>query len=195
MGKVRLLRGKPLMVGGRVALSDGCCCGGSGAGACCVDGVCSSKTEADCNALGGKFLPGQSCDPNPCICPNPNKPTITLTYSGVEQCFPDDTVFPPAPFPNGIFTLGNTSPGNWAVRVRWCRNTDTNEWHTAVGDECEAGEDTLDIDYSVICVDGTLTIADFGFNFFQAVGTMPTLNNSINCPAGFGGSGTATVTP
>ncbi len=28
MAKVRLLHGKPLMVGGKVALSDDCCCGG-----------------------------------------------------------------------------------------------------------------------------------------------------------------------
>ncbi len=128
-------------------------------------------------------------------CLSPDLPTITLTYDGVEQCFPDPSVFPPAPFPNGTFTLGNTGSGTWAVRIRWCRNTETNEWHTATGDECEVGEDTLDIEYQVICVGGTMTVTDFGSNFFQAVGPPPTLSNSVDCPAGFGGGGTATVTP
>ncbi len=34
MAKVRLLHGKPLMVGGKVALSDDCCCGAQPPGVC-----------------------------------------------------------------------------------------------------------------------------------------------------------------
>ncbi len=133
------------------------------------------------------------CGP-PFDCTIPDLPTITLVYDGVEQCFPDPSTFPPAPFPNGTFTLGNTSPFTWAGRVRWCRNVDTNEWHTATGDECEEGEDQLDIDYEALCSGSTLTIADFGSNFFQAVGTPPILVNSRDCPDFIGGGGTATIT-
>ncbi len=37
MAKVRLLHGKPLMVGGKVAMSDDCCCGGGGGFSCTAD--------------------------------------------------------------------------------------------------------------------------------------------------------------
>ncbi len=68
MAKVRLLQGKPLMVGGKVALSDDCCCGGT-TGACCVGFDCSQTTQDECeNVLGGIFLGvGTECgSPNPC---------------------------------------------------------------------------------------------------------------------------------
>ncbi len=43
MAKVRLLNGKPLMVGGKVALSDDCCCGGGG---------CADCPTSPCHAIG-----------------------------------------------------------------------------------------------------------------------------------------------
>ncbi len=164
-------------------------------GACCFEAGCTIKTEAECTEGGGVFFGvGTECDPNPCDCPaDPDEPTITLIYSGVEQCFPDDTIWPPAPFPNGTFTLENTASGTWAIRARWCRNTETNEWHLSVGDECEAGEDQLDQDYSVTCFGSELSITDSGSSFFNNTGFPPTLINGVDCPDGFGGGGTATV--
>jgi len=63
MAQVRLFHGKPLMISGKVALSDDCCCGG----ACCKGTwpalACSIESEAQCIADGGNFL-GQNttCD-------------------------------------------------------------------------------------------------------------------------------------
>ncbi len=95
MSKVRLLNGKPLMVGGKVALSDACCCPTitgcpsvtisgltfccvpsfistnttGGVGACChFDGPCMDLvTRADCAAAGGIYRgDGSLCISNPC---------------------------------------------------------------------------------------------------------------------------------
>lgn len=66
MAKVRLLGGKPLLVGGKVALSDDCCCD-QGGGGCCIDGVCSVLSQTDCEAAGGQYLgDGTNCDIDPC---------------------------------------------------------------------------------------------------------------------------------
>jgi len=63
MPKARLLGGKPLKVGRKVATSDGCCCGGGGgSGACCAGGSCSIETAVDCSAAGGDYLgDGSTC--------------------------------------------------------------------------------------------------------------------------------------
>jgi len=65
MAKVRLLGGKPLMVGGKVALSDDCCCGPpADRGACCYGGgaTCTpDMTQADCESGGGTWRLGGVC--------------------------------------------------------------------------------------------------------------------------------------
>ncbi len=71
MAKVRLLGGKPLLVGGKVALTDDCCCGPSCPfGLCCCDGVCTPDvSQEECEAGEGCYWLGctyASCDPNPC---------------------------------------------------------------------------------------------------------------------------------
>ncbi len=108
MAKVRLLQGKPLMVGGKVALSDDCCCG-AGLGACCLNGVCTQTTETDCRAIGGRWSSGLSCDPNPCCdnCPDSMAPTITVTFIGVLLCSPITGDV------NGSFVISLVSPGHW----------------------------------------------------------------------------------
>ncbi len=81
MAKVRLLNGKPLTVGGKVALSDDCCCGGT-TGACCdEDDNCTITTAAACSEAGGTFYGvGTDCDPSPCgTCPS-------VTFEGLEFC-------------------------------------------------------------------------------------------------------------
>ncbi len=80
MAKVRLLQGKPLMVGGKVALSDNCCCQ---TGACChAHGICTVATSSACLSAGGIFQGvGTVCTPNPCC---PNTVSIEVTLSGVS---------------------------------------------------------------------------------------------------------------
>src|SRR5437762_1354614 len=48
MPKVRLLNGKPLMVNGKVALSDDCCCGAGP----CQDIVCAATLDVTISGLG-----------------------------------------------------------------------------------------------------------------------------------------------
>ncbi len=164
-------------------------------GACCIDGTCTVTTEAVCSESGGVFLgTGTPCDPNPCVCPDPDAPTILLTYAGVEQCFPDVTAYPPDPFPNGTFTLENTGSGQWAIAVTWCHNPDTDEWTHPSGDTCDDGLDTFQITYTVTCFDSTLSVADFALNFFLGTGSSPQVSNTQDCPSAFGGGGTATIT-
>ncbi len=80
MAKVRLLQGKPLMRGGKVALSDDCCCGPpAGHGACCIGLSCSIKTNAACIAAGGVYKgDGTPCGAQTCC------PTIILTCDGIS---------------------------------------------------------------------------------------------------------------
>lgn len=73
MAKVRLLNGKPLLVNGKVATTDACCCNKGGA---CCDGDfgCTQSSEADCIAAGNDYQgDGTLCNgatpPNIC-CPN-----------------------------------------------------------------------------------------------------------------------------
>ncbi len=104
-----MLNGKPLMVSGKVGLSDDCCCG---TGICCLDGNCTVKTEADCIASGGRFIAGTTCDPNPCCdaeCPASDVATIQVTFSGVTFCFPDSFTGDL----NGTFTLTNIGTSQW----------------------------------------------------------------------------------
>ncbi len=51
-----------LLDSGMVAAEADCCCGG----VCCIDSVCSTLSESDCNAAGGIFKGSGTCDPNPC---------------------------------------------------------------------------------------------------------------------------------
>ncbi len=65
MAKVRLLGGKPLMVGGKVAMSDDCCC--STTGACCAGPFCHELSASDCANISGIFYPHRHCVDN-CPC-------------------------------------------------------------------------------------------------------------------------------
>jgi hypothetical protein len=106
MATVRLLGGKPLMVGGKVALSDDCCCGAVTAeGACCIDSVCSITTHEECEDAGG-FYQGDdtTCGEVDCtecqgaivqvclsasatiICDFLGTPLTMLSVSGAEKC-------------------------------------------------------------------------------------------------------------
>ncbi len=90
MAKVRLLQGKPLMVGGKVALSDDCCCNPPVTGGCCLPEDCSCviRTHAQCNALGGRYRGDfTGCVPNQCC------PTITLKCEQIG-CLADKCGFP-----------------------------------------------------------------------------------------------------
>ncbi len=82
---------------------------GGGAGVCCLDGACTVTTEADCTAMEGRFIAGGICDPNPCCddCPDPDTPTITVTFAGIVLCSPRTGNL------NGVFVLTNTASGIW----------------------------------------------------------------------------------
>jgi hypothetical protein len=81
MPKVRLLNGKPILVNGKVAMADACCCGGTGTGACCIGNECRIVSEADCIAAGGTFQgSGTTCTPNPCC------PTCGACCNG-DECY------------------------------------------------------------------------------------------------------------
>ncbi len=174
------------MVGGKVALSDDCCCGG--AGACCLDGVCTSKTAAECAAIGGEFHAGVSCDPNPCcdVCPDPNAPTITVIFTAITLCAPRTGDV------NGTFVLTNTAPGIWQAN----------------GNSYTDGGDTFATFIEVDCTSNVMAItmlSEDGFcqNVFvssNACPPGPVSNNpaSASCDPGVGAcaeGGTAGISP
>lgn len=76
---VQFQGGLALLVGGLIATSPSCCCGG-GIGACCFDSdPCQDLTESDCNGAGGNFQGiGTACDDDPDPC-------------GTGPCCHDDT--------------------------------------------------------------------------------------------------------
>lgn len=86
MAQVRLFNGKPIMVGGKVALSDDCCCGGGAVGACCISGICQEDTtEADCITEGGTWQGAGTvcadvdcCEPGACCHPDNSCTVETL---------------------------------------------------------------------------------------------------------------------
>jgi hypothetical protein len=109
MAKVRLLGGKPLMVGGKVALSDDCCC--APGGACCIGfdpgsgygGTCEVLSEEECATAGGMWGgEGTSCDPDPCptrACCFGTGISQTCDTRTFDDCFGSGGV----PFPDFIF--------------------------------------------------------------------------------------------
>ncbi len=139
MAKVRLLNGKPLMVGGKVALSDDCCCG------------------------------------TPGVCPDPDAPTIDVTFAGLTICPPFTDISL-----NGTFTLTRLTTGEW----------------TGNGGAWSFGAPTL---IAVGCNDGVMAVqyydSGIGFVFFLATGPPAMLPNGITCDGGFqvGQFGTAGI--
>ncbi len=181
MPKPRLLGAKPLMIGGKVALSDDCCCGGN-TGACCDPACnCTVTTKADCDAIGGAWTSGRTCDPNPCvICPPVDTATVTVTFEGITPC-PDFDC--PCEL-NGVFVLTPTGDPifPWAA------------------DFCFDGETFLR-NIRVSCAGAQLVVADSvcgSQSFASASLCPPTVTNFItaeNCGDGFAGyGGTATIT-
>lgn len=91
MAKVRLLGGKPLLVGGKVALTDDCCCGG----VCCLYDFTTfptcqeGRTEEDCLNAGGIFHPGESCSDVTCFdaCCFGTYPDQTCVVMDYIECF------------------------------------------------------------------------------------------------------------
>ncbi len=165
MAKVRLLHGKPLMVGGKVALSDDCCCGGP--------------------------------TPPPFNCPdNLTAPTITITFAGLDQCFPDPSSQPPDALLNGSFTLLNVGSGQWFGGIIYCRDGDNN-WRVST-EPCLDGEEQHNRDFNVICSGDFMSVFDVydgGAAFFvNPSGTPPTIPNTGVCGITIGENGTATIT-
>lgn len=67
----------------------------SPSGACCSsNGTCSEQSELQCGQLDNDFLPGQTCDPNPCL---PFSVCESLNYG---DCYQGDTC-PPLSDPAG----------------------------------------------------------------------------------------------
>ncbi len=56
-------------------------------GACCIDGVCSVTTEADCIEAGGTYQGnGVPCDPDPCAEDCPRNDNVCIEFSAIEAC-------------------------------------------------------------------------------------------------------------
>lgn len=78
--------GKLIVEGGSLGTGSECCCGPPPPpppppceGTCCIDGVCSSSTKADCVAAGGTFYKcEESCSPSYCASP-PSCETLECT--------------------------------------------------------------------------------------------------------------------
>lgn len=110
---------KPLLKNGRVALSStGICCGpcggggGGGTGACCVAGVCSITTEAECAGL----YQGDdtTCSPDPCgtgACCDGNECTETTAGLCPSEFIPGGDCSPnPCCLPDGCGYEGFRNP-------------------------------------------------------------------------------------
>jgi hypothetical protein len=122
MAKVRLLQGKPLMVGGKVALSDDCCCGGA---VCPPDGVDLTVTFSGietclCSSFLGSSFKVTSGDPNGTYLIPFDSPGFWqssgigtfhfLTYVGVTDC----TTIPIESDVSAFIQVGCTD-GEWTV--------------------------------------------------------------------------------
>ncbi len=97
---------------------------GGATGACCSGSDCTITTEADC---AGEFQgPGSEC----VSCPDPDAPTITITFSGIALC----PGFDPYADPNGEFVLDSFGSG------QWFGNGNTNDTGTnAITVQCGVG--------------------------------------------------------
>lgn len=176
MAKVRLLDGKPLLVSGKVALSDSCCCGG---GACCVGTNCSASTREACDAVGGLYMGDDSvCDDTICNCQNGDPirdllffdtVTIRAEVSSTDGCsvISSDHVWtaqrpatPPGSPPDGMF---------WLYRDTHCND----RLLTDGVNQCFGFNETIDPSHSI------------GAEFCYAAGFLG-LTFSFNCPSGSG---------
>ncbi len=109
------------------------------------------------------------------VCPDPDAPTVDITFSGLTICSPFSDVSL-----NGTFTLTNLTTGEW----------------TGAGGEWSFSPFTV---IALGCSDGVMTVqyyeTSIGFQFFLATGPPATLPNGIMCDGGFqvGELGTATI--
>lgn len=178
------------MRGGKVVVTSGnpCLCGDCGGGpppttgACCIAGVCSIKTAAECATLGGNFAGvGTNCTTTPCVCPDPViHADISIKFSGISVCPPFIDV-----------SINGTFSATW----------DGFEW-VGIGGKFKPSEfeDETDAFFFVNCVSGIFNVvyaADniFTQQFFNGTGPLPSTSNAfVNCVSGgIGELGTSVI--
>lgn len=142
-----------------------CECCDAEIGACCVSEVCTQETQPDCGALGGAWLPGVPCDPNPCqivACCRDQEPICSCVNTGPAFC---------------------ESMGGTPLFGQMCETAGVCDWcpGNTVCEGCPQGPGA----YSV----GAVTFSYSPFGEFWEASAEVSLCSAFNCTASCSGTG------